>query len=167
MVAFECPHELDVVDAVTTGRWPSRCDAELIEHVGGCRICTDLVTVLGPLLEEAEAVRQDARVPPAAVVWWRARLRAREEAARVALRPISIAQGVGAVFVVAVLAALVVLAAPSLKHSGALLSERLSTLGGALTAITSLADGWLPVAAAVGVSIIVAPLALYLALARD
>src|SRR5947209_20238319 len=53
--------------------------------------------------EIAEAIRKDydlaqkqARVPPAEVVWMRAELHAREEAARKAIRPILIGQAVGA-----------------------------------------------------------------------
>jgi len=42
-----------------------------------------------------EAARRQARVPPAELVWMRAQMRAREEAARKAARPILIAQSVG------------------------------------------------------------------------
>jgi hypothetical protein len=40
--------------------------------------------------------RCEARVPSAAHVWWRAQMRARQEAAAAAARPIAVAQGVAA-----------------------------------------------------------------------
>src|SRR5512140_1770898 len=45
------------------------------------------------LRAEGEAARRTAVVPSAALVWWRAQLRARQEAARAVTRPIAIAQG--------------------------------------------------------------------------
>ena len=45
--------------------------------------------------QEYKLAQQRTRVPPAEIVWMRAALRAREEAARKALYPIVIAQAVG------------------------------------------------------------------------
>lgn len=93
---IESCREQDVLDALAARRWPQRCDEELRAHVTACRICTDLVEVAMALLEDHEAAHQEIRLPPSGVVWWRAQLRAREEAARAAARPIAFIQGVAA-----------------------------------------------------------------------
>jgi hypothetical protein len=89
---FDCPRESDVTDAVFTRRWPNRVDAELRDHVSTCGVCRDLVAVVSIFEEECDQSRETARVPDAASVWWRAQVRAREDAARVAGRPITMAQ---------------------------------------------------------------------------
>jgi hypothetical protein len=103
----DCPHESDVTDAVFTRRWPARVDAELRDHVAACSVCRDLVAVISAFEEDCDRSRESARVPDAASVWWRAQVRAREDARRVAGRPITMAQvvaiaatfaGAGAIF---------------------------------------------------------------------
>jgi hypothetical protein len=105
MIRTECAREQDVLDAIAARRWPGRCDAELREHVAACSICADLVEVVGALTDSHDDLWPHVQVPSSANVWWRAQLRARQEAARKASRPITVVQ------VVASLAALVVLAA--------------------------------------------------------
>jgi hypothetical protein len=92
----ECVREQDVLDALTAGRWPARCDDDLRAHVSDCAICRDLADVAGALMAEQDAAWHDARVPSAGVMWWRAQLRAREDAARAAGRPVAFIQGVAA-----------------------------------------------------------------------
>jgi hypothetical protein len=104
----ECEREQDVLDAIATNRWPQRADTELQQHVAACAICADLVEVVRPLLDEAEQASEEVRVPPASVVWWRAQIRARNEAARAAARPLTIAHGAAAVTALAVAVGLVV-----------------------------------------------------------
>lgn len=104
----ECVREQDVLDAIATNRWPRRADEELRQHVTDCAICADLVAVVRPLLDEAEQASEDVRVPPANVVWWRAQIRARNEAARAAAWPLTIAHGVAVATVLLVAVGLVV-----------------------------------------------------------
>ena len=94
MKRVDCAHEADVLAAVSMNRWPERVDRELREHVAACAICTDVVTVAAAFEAESEAVRALSRVPDSGIVWWRAQMRARQDAARVAVRPITIAQAV-------------------------------------------------------------------------
>jgi hypothetical protein len=54
--------------------------------------CADLAEVASALREEHHATWATARVPPAGLVWWRAEMRARREATRMATRPILVAQ---------------------------------------------------------------------------
>ncbi len=92
----DCAREDDVLDMLAAARWPGRCDAELAAHIQACGVCRDLIAVAAPLLDEHEHATREARIPPSALVWWRAQARAREEAARAAARPIAFAQGVAA-----------------------------------------------------------------------
>lgn len=48
------------------------------------------------IADDREAVWSEARVPSAGAVWWRSQLRAREDAAREAGRPVAFIQGVAA-----------------------------------------------------------------------
>lgn len=95
--------------------------------------------------EEYERAQRQARVPPAEVIWMRAEMRARQEAARKAIRPILIGQAVG----VAACAGLLI----------ALLSRF------SLTGLPQLP--LMLVELVVGSWLVLAPLALYLALSRD
>jgi hypothetical protein len=95
-VKTECAHEQDVLDALAAQRWPARCDEHLRAHVNECALCADLIDVASALLEDQQSAWQEARVPPSSIVWWRAQVRAREEAARAAARPIAFIQGVAA-----------------------------------------------------------------------
>jgi hypothetical protein len=104
----ECARERDVLDAIATNRWPGRAEDELRQHVALCSICADLVEVVRPLLDEAEQASEEVRVPPANVVWWRAQIRARNESARAASRPLTIAHGAAAVTALAAAVGLVV-----------------------------------------------------------
>jgi len=103
----ECSREEDVLDALSARRWPDRCDADLRAHVASCDICADLVDVATALLDDHDVAWRDARVPPSGVVWWRAQLRAREDAARAAARPLAFIQGVAASVAVWLVVALV------------------------------------------------------------
>jgi hypothetical protein len=95
-MTYECSREQDVLDALSAGRWPDRCDPDLRAHVTSCRLCTDLADVATALIDDHDSAWREARVPPSGVVWWRAQLRAREEAARAAGRPLAFIQGVAA-----------------------------------------------------------------------
>ena len=90
----DCPFETDVLDALASHRWPARAGDELRAHVAACDSCRDLADTAGALLHEHDAAYAEARVPSSAFVWHRAQLRAREEAARAATRPIGFVQGV-------------------------------------------------------------------------
>ena len=167
MAVYECPREVDVVDAVTTGRWPARCEAELMDHVASCGPCADIAATLGTILEDAERLQTDAPVPPSSVVWWRARLRARDAAIRDAVRPIAVAQMAGLLCLGALIGAVAVLAAPWFAAISASGREVLEAGAGMLAASAQLTSGWLPLVAGLAASLLLAPLALYFALARD
>jgi hypothetical protein len=91
--------------------------------------------------ESAEAV-PNAVVPPAGLVWWRAQLRARQEAARAAERPLKVAHSLAAASVVGVAAALIVGMLPSVRELLAPLAsvQMLEIVIGAVVALVTVAN---------------------------
>jgi hypothetical protein len=59
-----------------------------------CRECADAGALATLLRQEFAHTERLARVPTPEIVWWRAQMRAREEAARTAARPILLTQAV-------------------------------------------------------------------------
>ena len=112
---IECARESDVLDALASARWPDRVDAELAQHVSSCEVCQDVIAVASAMQEDHEAAWRDANVPSSGQMWWRAEMRARQEAIRDASRPVTIAQGVAALFALVVVAAAGWFAWPTLQ----------------------------------------------------
>ncbi len=88
-----CDREEEVMEAAASGRLESRWGEELRAHLAACPGCADLALVADSLRQDNEAAAE-ARLPSAALVWWKAQLRARREAAQQALRPVRIAENV-------------------------------------------------------------------------
>lgn len=89
-----CDREDDVLDLVAIGQWPPKDDADLAAHVARCRSCSELVAASGAIVALREGT--DHPVPDASVVWQRAQMRAREDAARRAVLPLNFAAGCAA-----------------------------------------------------------------------
>jgi len=87
----DCHRERDVIEAVLAGRWPGAADPDLRGHVDRCDTCAMVVQLAAALAAERDLATAEARVMPSGVMWWRAEMRARHEAARVAARPIDLA----------------------------------------------------------------------------
>ena len=158
-----------MLDALSARRWPERCDADLRAHVASCAICADLVDVATALLDDHEVAWGDAHVPPSGVVWWRAQLRARDEAARAAARPLAFIQGVAASVAVWLVVALVRAVPP------AYLSTWRAWVAGLVPDITVRMPDMASVTGAVPLSILVllaawlllAPVAIYFAVVDE
>jgi hypothetical protein len=163
----ECAREQDVLDAVTSGRW----DDDLREHTRACRICQDVATVFEAISEERESAWEEATVPPASVVWWRAQIQAREEATRAAARPIAVAQAVAVSCLIAAALALMPLALPSIRiaaASAADVAEWLTPRAAAVSSVFSLVTGTaLPILPFTVASVLLAPILLYYALTEE
>ena len=168
MRTVECSREQDVIDALASGRWPARVADELAAHVASCRICEDTLAVAGPILAEHDTFTTDAHVPSSAVMWWRAQMRAKQEAAREAARPVTVAQIVGGICVMAVAVALMVVFSPLVRGW---IVNTIDSVTGDVTRLglqsALLSQGWLLPAALACVWLVVTPLALYFALAED
>lgn len=166
MIAHECPHEQDVLDALDARRWPARCDAATRAHVAACRVCADLVEVASALRTDHGRWWQQANPPPASLVWWRAQMRARAEAAQAASRPVLVAQVVFGLLTTALAAAALAL---TLDPVGGAWAGTLDERWRALAAAPVVAREIVPVIPpavwlAVGLWLLVVPAAIYAAL---
>ena len=165
----ECDREQDVLDALAAHRWPARCDEDLRAHVGACAICRDLADVAAAFADDQDGAWRDVQVPSAGIVWWRAQLRAREDAARSAGRPVAFIQGVAAS--VALWLAIALFRAIPAQSVG----EWRAWLAGLFPAVTfTMADVSRLTAAVpllvfgvVGAWLLLAPIAIYLAAADE
>jgi hypothetical protein len=91
MARVECPHESDVLTMVVTGQWAERAPADLRAHVAACELCADLALV-AQAIDEDHSAEIEPRLPSPGTMWWRAQLRARQDAAHQVGRPITVAQ---------------------------------------------------------------------------
>jgi len=168
----DCCREDDVLDALTSGRWPDRVDDEIKGHVATCAICADVVEVASAVLEVRHDEPGEMRIPSSAVMWWRAQMRARQEAAREAARPITVAQVVAAVTLVAVAVSGLIALSPWFAGvlGGWMPDVEIATSLAALGAPSGmLTQGWVLSAVVIGLGfwLVLAPVAIYLAVADD
>ncbi len=84
-----CPREQEILTARKSGYFESESGAPLRAHLAECESCTEAVLV-AHFFEEHDTA--DITVPSAALVWWKAQLRARREAAEQAMKPVSITE---------------------------------------------------------------------------
>jgi hypothetical protein len=168
---FECGWEQEILDAVASRRWPDRCGPELGAHLSTCSSCTDLAEVAAALLHDGHPSGDDARVPDANIVWWRAQLRARQEAARLALVPIGTVQGIALACGVTVAALALWVAWPALTpfvEAIPAFSLSAPTIDAAdAGAAASAAFANRGVQTAIAAWMILAPIALYFAMVKD
>jgi hypothetical protein len=164
----ECSREQDVIDALSSGRWPERVAADLKQHVASCQICEDMIAVMGPILADRDSFSNDARIPSSAVMWWRAQMRVRQEAAREVARPITIAQIVGAVCAIAVAATLAASFSPVLREWVYGIAGNFTADGARMSLqVALLSHGWLMPVVIACVWLVLTPLAIYFAVAED
>ena len=155
----ECPRESDVLDALASKRWPHRVDRELVDHVASCQICTDVLVVASAMREDHDATWQEASVPSSGQVWWRAEMRARQEAIREASRPLTFVYVVAASVALAVMTIVGWLAWPTVHEFVlSIASTKVSELASPVT---------LPLLVALGALLVIAPVALYFVLSDE
>ena len=167
--AIDCAREDEVLDAVAFGRWPEHA-ADLVAHAATCAVCADLVVVALALHGDRDAACRDAPVPASGMVWWRATIRARAEAARTASRPITIAQGAAGACAAGLTCGLAGIAWRSVHWADRLgeLAAQLAARRVELTSASSLAiEHAVPLVLALAACLVLAPLALYVTLADD
>jgi hypothetical protein len=164
MTTIACTREQDVLDVLAARRWPDRCEPELEAHIRACAICGDLAAAAAALMNEQESAWGEARVPASGVVWWRAQVRAREEAARAAARPIAFVQGVAASCALWVAVSLLRAFSPQV---GLHWRDWMAGVADHAPDVSSLAaslPGGLPFLIVIGASLLLAPLALFIGL---
>jgi hypothetical protein len=170
MKIIECPQEQDVIAAVMSRRWPDRCDANLRAHVGACSICRDVAEVAVAFGADQDAFSEDTKVPTAAHMWWRLQMRARQDAARAARRPIAVAQA----FVAAAIGGLGVAAIGfglatgswSISEMGSGLQPAANAVVGSLVSLAATPPHTTLVFGAIAAGLVLMPVAVYLALSE-
>jgi hypothetical protein len=169
----ECVHEERIVEAIVGGRWPDACDASLAAHAATCEICRDVVTVAVALHEDEVCARREpqaSRLPSAGLVWWRATIRARAEATRVAERPLTVAQGVAGACAVGLACGLGTVAWQSVQHfqrAGELLARLDASALQFGSGSAVMVQRALPIILGLGACLLIAPLAIYFVLSDD
>jgi hypothetical protein len=128
-----------------------------------------MVAVL--LCEDHDAAGREARLPAAGQVWWRAAMRTRLEATQAAARPITWIHGLTVASAAGLACAAVGVAWPSLWQTVAWIGTRVSAFEPDATAMAAVVGTTalrsLPFAIAIAVCLVLAPIALYFALADD
>jgi hypothetical protein len=118
-----------------------------------CPACGALVALAEQIRREFGHTQSQARLPTPEIVWWRAQMRVREEAARTAARPIVFTQAVAVAALIGLLVSVVGrLTLPAMTWSDLSLETSLPLVPIAIAAVC-----WL----------VVAPAALYFAFSRD
>lgn len=161
-----CPRESEVLDVVVADA-ATEAGRDVLAHLSACESCRDAAAVAAALRAERDAAWEEASVPSADVVWLRAQLYARAEAARVASRPIAVVQALGVACAVGASAAIMGTALWWLRSWVAWLGDA--------AALVALAPGTFEMATlaargillAVGVWLVLAPVAVYLAATED
>lgn len=168
MTPLECCREADVIDAVVAQRWPERADPELRAHVAGCAICADVAQVAGALHQDHEAAFAEAsHLPAADLIWFRAQARARAEASRQAARPIAIMQALGLAAATGVISLLIGLVAYWVWQRAEWLTIVPTMASFEPVGFDSMGIAVRGVLLAVGLWLILAPVAVYLVAADD
>jgi hypothetical protein len=167
---LECHREQEIVDAIANRRWPHAVDPSLAAHAEECDNCRDVMMVAVALYDDEFCARHEARVPSAGLVWWRATIRARAEATRVAERPMTVAQGVAGAAVVGLACGLAGVAWQSVQrfqHVGEIVANLdAGTLQFASSSAVMLQRA-LPLVLGLGACLLIAPLAIYFVLSDD
>lgn len=161
----ECPREADVFEAVAFDRLD-----DVREHLATCAICAEIADVAGALRGEHAVACREANPPSAGIVWWRATIRARAEAARTVSQPISVLQGVAGACGIGLAAGLAGVVWPSLRwvERGGEFLAQLHAQGdeyGTLPAL--MLQHGLPLLVGIAACLVIAPLAVYVALSDD
>ena len=73
--------------------------------VEGCLSCAEIAAIAQAFSDDRITLLREAQVPSSAIVWWRAQMRSRREAAEVAAQPMTWAQGLAIACAVGVLVA--------------------------------------------------------------
>jgi hypothetical protein len=158
-----CPREQEIADLVVSGQCRDEGDDALRAHAAQCGACAETLELARLLQDDRKALSEEASVPSAGAVWWRATIRARAEAVRTAGQPITLLQGIAAATGIGLFAGLGGAWWRSIVLGGAWV-ERASDLVLRSTLPATLA---VPLLLAVAACLVVAPLAVYFATADE
>ena len=161
----ECVQESVVLEVVALNR------LHLVQdHLDACASCAEVAAVAHALRRDLDASCREAHVPSAGVVWWRATIRARAEAARTVSQPITLAQGIAGASAIGLAVGFAGAAWRWLQTfaGGGDLIVRLDARRDEIAAASALVlQHALPLALGVAACLVIAPLALYFALSDE
>ena len=165
-----CGRESDLWTAIASGAWPEAVDADLRRHVSECASCRELEIVAVSLSADGAAVRHEGTPPSSAIVWWRAQMRARQEAAKAADRPISIVQSLAIACAAGLVLGLVGTVAAWVRGSAGFLSGwtfSSADVAARLGAV-DLTSQWILVPAVlIAATLVIMPIAVYVIVSDD
>lgn len=165
MSGCDCPREVEVLEALASRRWPERADPALLAHVASCPVCADVAQVAAALHQDRHCAMAEAgRVPSADSVWFRAQARARADASRQAARPIAVMQALGLAGATGLISLLIGLVAMWVWQRADWLTQLSVWQPGSLDTMGLAVRGIL---LAVGVWLLLAPVAVYLVASDD
>ena len=168
---IECPRESEILEAVASARLKpdatTAADRALADHVEACPSCRDAAIVAAALRGERDLAWDEAALPTSHVVWLRAQLRARNEAARVASRPIAVVQALGVACAIGAIAAIVGTSFWWLRSWVVWLGDAAALVASAPTTLEMATLASRGILLAVGVWLVLAPVAVYLAATED
>ena len=166
-MTHHCEHEADLLETIAARRWPDRAEATLRDHVDRCVACSDVARIAGAFFEDHDRARNEAAVPPASAIWWRAQIRARDEALRAAARPLLFVQAAATIVAAVVAIALAPAGAVFVRRAVSSLAGMewwpLPADAGVTWVLSTAAYTTLPLLVA-GVWVVLAPVVVYLAL---
>ncbi len=169
MKPVECDFEPEVLAAVLQGRWPERAGDEMRAHVAACAICSDVAAIAGVIDDAREQTSACAVIPDSGRVWWLAQLRARREAVEAANRPMTAAQVIAFVCVVAVFATCIRAASTWFQSVPGRIASAAPTLdmGAWLAPAATLLGEHAALTLAMAAMLLLVPAAAFLAMGRD
>ena len=166
---YSCSREAELIVALREQRWPEACEPELRVHVSLCSSCTDLVLVSQAMRQAHHDATEQALLPSAGILWWRAQVQRRNGAIERVNKPIVLAEKIAWAGTCAAALALTLWQ----RHQ---IGEFFSSLGKISQPVTlsagnllASADGWTIalLAAAVGTLSLLGGVAVYLAAKQD
>lgn len=150
-----CNREELVLSHIRSGR----PDAELDAHIATCDDCASIAAVANAVIVDHRDALRRAPVPPSGLVWWRMQRRVAQDNARAASRAVFAAQTLSFVgAIVVVIALLTTIGGKSLQALKSLVH---------MPSAATFAQLSLPFEVAFVVCLLLAPIAVYFAVARD
>lgn len=162
MTLFSCSREAEVLTALREQHWPQASEPELRSHVAGCSHCSELVLISQSFQQARQGASQEAPLPSAGVLWWRAQVQRRNGAIARVNKPIVLAEKAAWAATWAVALALTLWQ----RHR---LGDLFRSVGKVSELWASSADGWTfaLLGAALGTVSLLGGVALYLAAKQD
>jgi predicted anti-sigma-YlaC factor YlaD len=161
-----CPFESEILEAAAVGP-ACLANSELAAHLEQCESCRDAALVVGALRNERDVAWDEAALPTSEVMWLRSQLRARAEATRVASRPIAVVQALGVACAIGAVAAIIGTTFWWLRSWVVWLGDAAALVASAPSTFEMATLASRGILLAVGVWLVLAPVAVYLAAIED